>query len=797
MRHPFGPSLLLLALTLLPALSEAARARSCGGWPTSCHAYASAEADEVVVSGGGTTCVESARVGLDGRFKFSFLPAGRYLIGFKPKTGLFRDYASAEFCYPGVAVRERATVVSLREDTSAGGLTLSGTKKVPESTVEGRAPSRLRPFQREGKWGYVDASGKEVIGPRFVWAEEFSEGLAAFESDEGKHGYIDETGRVVIEPRFDNWTDFSEGLAAVSVDFAWGYIDKTGAWAIPPRFSVGMPFSDGMALVSIPVSGMPTFPPGDDNRVFIDKTGSVRIDPEENILNGEFSEGFAAVQLMTAKRPNQLIIDKTGKVIRDADEVNTSGFRQGLAPVRKQRKWGYVDAAGAFVIEPQFDEAHPFSEGLAAVLVGKKWGYIDRTGRLVIKPKYDLNYDDGRNDFSEGLALVGLEDRCTYIDKRGQTVFRLRCSESGRFVGGLASVHLGLEPDEKRGYVNRQGRFVWGPFPFKYQSPEESAARAEKDVKDKEVLTPLTEEERALDPRRIVAGQPDFVADLTFFYAEGFGGFGGSQRIARKGKKYREESQFWLFIGEEGKFAARVSPATKTYDDLEQVGDGRAGGAHPFNPRTLAEEPDVTFNSLGTVMLGGHKCLKIEAVRKGRPEKIYLYAARDLKDLIVVGQVLNSPNSFVQRLGNVSLEVPDSLVEIPPDYKPIERDRWTKVETARVTYKGRPSKDFGVFRAPGGELFVWVNDAPYPWHYLVRPSLGKVETAFRGLLVTRAGKYVWQTDEREAFSPTHYRTPRPKVNEWDEDNPVSVGKNSVKFRSNNYDTDRALIEVRW
>src|SRR5689334_4985835 len=99
-----------------------------------------------------------------------------------------------------------------------------------------RPTSPLRPIQQNGKWGYIDGTGKIVIKPQFVWAEEFSEGLAAFENDHGKHGYIDERGAVVIEPKFDNWTDFSEGLAAVSIDFKWGYIDRTGNWAIQPQF---------------------------------------------------------------------------------------------------------------------------------------------------------------------------------------------------------------------------------------------------------------------------------------------------------------------------------------------------------------------------------------------------------------------------------------------------------------------------------------------------------------------------------------------------------------------------------
>src|SRR5258708_7148845 len=79
----------------------------------------------------------------------------------------------------------------------------------------------LRPFQQNGRWGYLDNTGKIVIKPQFYWAEEFSEGLAAFENDDGDYGYVNETGKIIIEPIFDNWTSFSEGLAAVSKDYRW------------------------------------------------------------------------------------------------------------------------------------------------------------------------------------------------------------------------------------------------------------------------------------------------------------------------------------------------------------------------------------------------------------------------------------------------------------------------------------------------------------------------------------------------------------------------------------------------
>ena len=64
-----------------------------------------------------------------------------------------------------------------------------------------------------------------------------------------------------------------------------------------------------------------------------------------------------------------------------------------MAPVRKEKKWGYVDKTGKQVIDFKFENAEPFSEGLAAVKFhhtfgDDKWGYIDKTGKKVIDDDY-------------------------------------------------------------------------------------------------------------------------------------------------------------------------------------------------------------------------------------------------------------------------------------------------------------------------------------------------------------------------------------------------------------------------
>lgn len=63
-----------------------------------------------------------------------------------------------------------------------------------------------------------------------------------------------------------------------------------------------------------------------------------------------------------------------------------------------------ADALGissSTLIAPQYEDAGNFSGGLAAVKVDGKWGYINESGETVIEPKYDW-----AGSFSEGVAVV-------------------------------------------------------------------------------------------------------------------------------------------------------------------------------------------------------------------------------------------------------------------------------------------------------------------------------------------------------------------------------------------------------
>jgi hypothetical protein len=78
--------------------------------------------------------------------------------------------------------------------------------------------------------------------------KEASVSLAAVRVD-GKWGYIDANGREVIPPRFDRtWGFTGNGLAAVAVDNKWGYIDASGREVIPLRYDLVFGFSPPISI---------------------------------------------------------------------------------------------------------------------------------------------------------------------------------------------------------------------------------------------------------------------------------------------------------------------------------------------------------------------------------------------------------------------------------------------------------------------------------------------------------------------------------------------------------------------
>ncbi|HET8725240.1 MAG TPA: WG repeat-containing protein [Anaeromyxobacteraceae bacterium] len=134
----------------------------------------------------------------------------------------------------------------------------------------------------DGRWGYIDASGRAVIALRFEQAGDFSGGLAPVTVEGGRCGYVDRTGRMAIPARFRACHPFSDDRARVDLaaDVFDGervaFIDRSGAAVVvgaeaSPPFDSAEDFDRGLAAVG--AGGAPFLPGGPASVGWVDASG--------------------------------------------------------------------------------------------------------------------------------------------------------------------------------------------------------------------------------------------------------------------------------------------------------------------------------------------------------------------------------------------------------------------------------------------------------------------------------------------------------------------------------------------
>ena len=79
----------------------------------------------------------------------------------------------------------------------------------------------------DGKYGFVDRSGKLRIANRYDQIGKYSEGLAAFKID-SRWGYLDTYDRIAIQPQYEEVGEFHQGIAIVKKNGKSNLIDKSG-----------------------------------------------------------------------------------------------------------------------------------------------------------------------------------------------------------------------------------------------------------------------------------------------------------------------------------------------------------------------------------------------------------------------------------------------------------------------------------------------------------------------------------------------------------------------------------------
>jgi hypothetical protein len=185
---------------------------------------------------------------------------------------------------------------------------------------------------------------------------------------------------------------------------------------------------------------------------------------------GDFMKKWLVLLLMTlflggligcSNNANNASKNDTSTKQKNVESIYPAYKMEGIA-----KKWGYINKAGKFVIEPQYDSAENFmNNGLAKVELKDKVGIIDRSGKIIVGFDYSSieDYQDGVavadaivNNTSKGYCI---------LDEFGKIIFN-SASIIGTFSDGLASFSNSTSNDSSNytyGYVDKAGKVVIEP----------------------------------------------------------------------------------------------------------------------------------------------------------------------------------------------------------------------------------------------------------------------------------------------------------------------------------------------
>lgn len=284
-----------------------------------------------------------------------------------------------------LATKDFGAPVALIDKSGKKVLDLSRYQRVDADKIA----NGLMPVQRNSHVGYVDMQGREVIPTIYNilneggknWARPVSDGRIIVKKG-GNYGVISTSNDTILpfSAAISDIDNYRSGTARVRKNKATSWVDKNGKVT--------------------------------DNPNGRDRVSASDSNPSSN----QQSSKNAASAL---SRPLQ------------SGPPASSRFTT-LLPYQQDGKWGFVDDKDVTMITYSFDEVRPFSEGLAGVRVNDNWGFLNLGGELIVPFRFDnsTSINDGNYNgvssfvFKDSKAWIGnLEDGSKMcIDTAGTSV---------------------------------------------------------------------------------------------------------------------------------------------------------------------------------------------------------------------------------------------------------------------------------------------------------------------------------------------------------------------------------------
>ncbi len=333
--------------------------------------------------------------------------------------------------------------------------------------------SGIAPVYDNGKMGYLDTSGKQILPIGSYQTFAFSDGIGVYHDIEQKtFKAIDKSGKVIKEfKNIASLQGFHNGLAVFGtmseegilygvMDFheniliknkypfiekisekyyyvnsnkiGAGVVNLAGDTLIPIQYGTIYIDTSDLHFIGWTTIGYAIF----DSSGKIKKYWGKDVYPESSYIEGvpyyERDSVIIIKDQWSSTNAKTALVNLNLDTIVPMGKYNLSAINEGLVrfyeSVKVEKldervttlqisKCGFLNTKGEIVIPAKFDFAQYFTEGLSAVRQKDKWGYIDKAGNIVISPKFDYALP-----FHHGYAKIQIKDNFYIIDRDGKIV---------------------------------------------------------------------------------------------------------------------------------------------------------------------------------------------------------------------------------------------------------------------------------------------------------------------------------------------------------------------------------------
>lgn len=366
-------------------------------------------------------------------------------------------------------------------------------------------PKQLYLIREDGKCGFIDSLGNKIIEPSYLFADNFSDGVALVVTDTSwmtdllmlktNYHYINEHGKTVGQENYTAYFDFmdwlrdtkqclskfsySEGKALFQVrleskddspklieDFRYGYINKKGKVVIPCEYNDGDIFKEGKTMVQETSERY-----SDDNGLPILLRWKVINEKGENLTDymfyakAQFYNNRCLAIVLTKKEGDYMqpvvfvLLDENGNIIKTFSEGG----------MKKLEEDYIIDEYGQLAMlnmSSKFYHANDGSEVIQSYDMSPAWtkNVSKNRGFLGPLPKdIHISYVKG---YSEGLFVCTAGDKDNanwfFTDAHGFLYGTTSTTEVSVFDDALpfSSGLAAVKRDGKWGYINHDFEFV-------------------------------------------------------------------------------------------------------------------------------------------------------------------------------------------------------------------------------------------------------------------------------------------------------------------------------------------------